>query len=84
MQTEVLTERPAHSHTGQERRASTLGGRQQAAREPGEIAATGQEASAQPSARRGEQTATGRTGEGQDPVRRDVGLVSETAVLHGT
>ena len=45
---------------------------------------TGQEASAQPSARRGEQTATGRTGEGQDPARRDVGLVSETAVLHGT
>ena len=76
----------SHSVTQVRRRGfPTPGDRDQAAREPGEIAPTGQEASAQPSGRRrGGQTATGAQGRDGIQGSRDVRLASETAVLHGT
>lgn len=86
VQTEVLTEPPAHGHMGQQSRVSYTWGQRAGAREPGEVAPTGQDASAQPSGRRrGEQTAAGAE-QGRDGLQggRHVRSASETAVLHGT
>lgn len=86
VQTEVLTEPPAHGHTGQESRVSYTWGHRAGAREPGEVAPTGQDASAQPSRRRrGEQTTAGAD-QGRDGLQggRHIRSASETAILHGT